>query len=77
MHGHEPNVARCLILACAFIYAHSVCVCWGGGGGGAVMALVRLPACAATSKRWRLIDYTISNINLMSLPVFTKQPCYY
>ena len=73
MHGHEPSVARCLILACAFIYAHSVlCVL-----GEAVMALVRLPACAATSKRWRLIDYTISNINLMSLPIFfIKQPCY-
>ena len=47
-----------------------------GGGGEAVMALVRLPACAATSKRWRLIDYTISNINLMSLPIFTEQPSY-
>ena len=48
-----------------------------GDGGEAVMALVRLPACAATSKRWRLIDYTKSNINLMSLPIFTKQPSYY
>ena len=76
MHGHEPSVARCLILACTVIYAHSVCVCWVGVGE-AVMALVRLPACAATPKRWRLIDYTISNINLMSLPIFTKQPCYY
>ena len=46
------------------------------GGGGAVMALVRLPACAATPKRGRLIDYTISNINLLSLPIFTKLPCY-
>ena len=33
MHGHEPCVARCLILACALIYAHSVYVCWGWGGG--------------------------------------------
>ena len=74
MHGHEPCVARCLILACALIYAHSVYVCWGWGE--AVMALVRLPTCAATSKRWRLIDYTISNINLMSLPIFTEQPSY-
>ena len=56
MHGHEPCVARCLILACTLIYAYSVYVCWGRGGGEAVMALVRLPACAATSKRWRLID---------------------
>ena len=54
-----------------------MCVLGGGGGGEAVMALVRLPACAATSKRWRLNDYTISNINLMRLPIFTEQPCYY
>ena len=61
------------MLAYAFIYIHSVCVCVGG----AVKALTRLPACAATSKQWRDIDYTISTNNLMSWPIFTKKPSYY
>ena len=63
-----------LMLAYTFIYTHSLCVCvcvW------AVNALTRLPACAATSKHWRLIDYTISTNNLISWPIFTKKPSYY
>ena len=59
-----------------YLHPFFVCVC-GGGGGGAVNALTRLPACAATSKHWRLIDYTISTNNLISWTIFTKKPSYY
>ena len=75
IHGHVPGVARGLMLACAFIYTHSLCVCVGGG---AVKALMRLSACVATSKRWHLIVYTISTNNLIRWPIFfTKWPYYY
>ena len=53
------------MLACAFIYTHSLYVC-------AVKVVTRLPACAATSKHWRLIEFTISTNSLMSWPMFYK-----
>ena len=74
IHGHIPGVARGLMLACAFIFTHSLCVCVGG----AVKALMRLSACVATSKRWHLICYTIRINNLIRwLIFFTKWPYYY
>ena len=71
IHGHVPGVARGLMLACAFIYTHSLCLCVCGGGG-AVKALMRSSACVATSKRWRLIGYTISTNNLIRWPIFLQ-----
>ena len=53
------------MLACAFIYIRSLYV-W------TVKAVRRLSACAASSKRWRLIDFTISTNYLMSWPIFYK-----
>ena len=67
MHGHEPSMARGLNVGIR-LYLHPFFVCvW------AVKALTRLPACAATSKHWRLIDYTISTNNLISLAYFYKE----
>ena len=41
-------------------------------------ALTRLSACVATSKRKRLIGYTISTNNLIRWPIFfTNWPYYY
>ena len=54
-----------LMLACAFIYTHSLYVL-------AVKVVTSLPVCAATSKRWRLIDFTICTNNLMSWSIFYK-----
>ena len=72
MHGHEPSMARGRNVGIR-LYLHPFFVCvWG-----AVKALTRLPACAATFKHWRLIDYTISTNNLMSWTIFTKKPSYY
>ena len=68
IQGHVPGVARGLLLAWAFIYTHSLCVC----GGEAVKALMRLSACVAMSKRWRLIGYTISTNNLIRWPIFLQ-----
>ena len=71
MHGHESSMARGLNVGIR-LYLHPFFVCvW------AAKALTRLPACAATSKDWRLIDYTISTNNLISWPIFTKKPSYY
>ena len=67
IHGHVPGVARGLMLACAFIYTHSLCV-WGGG----VKALMRLSACVAMSKRLRLIGCTISTNNLIRWLIFLQ-----
>ena len=34
--------------------------------------MATMSACAALSKRWRLIDYSISTKNLMNLPLFLQ-----
>ena len=70
MHGHEPSVARIvLISSCTFIYTHFV---WRKR---AVGVLAKLSSCTAASTHWRLNDCTIFIKHLMSelAHIFTKQ----
>ena len=50
-----------LLMTCTFIYVH----------------MATMSACAALSKRWRLIDYSISTKNLMNLPLFLQSFFYW
>ena len=43
-------------MTCTFIYVH----------------MATMSACAASSKHWRLIDYSISTKKLMNLPLFLQ-----
>ena len=44
-------------MTCTFIYVH----------------MATMSACAASSKHWRLIDYSISTKKLMNLPLFLQK----